>query len=130
MGSSLTQGMTIDANIVIAYLNGDEQVEEVLTSWRRVGRILFLSTVAEAEVLAFRDWSDEERRATELFLEENFTSIPFDRATARLAAQIRLLKVKLPDAAIAATALFTHTPLVTRNQRDFARIPGLRIVTI
>jgi predicted nucleic acid-binding protein len=40
------------------------------------------------------------------------------------------LDTKFPDAAIAATALSTHTPLITRNQRDFKRIAGLRIVVL
>lgn len=120
--------MTIDANIVIAFLNGDERVVTVLTEWRREGRTLLLPTIVETEVLAFADWTTEERHAAELFLEENFTSVPFDRGTARLAAAVRALKIKFPDAAIAATALATHTPLVTRNQRDFKRIAGLMIV--
>lgn len=78
-----------------------------------------------------RYWSTTERRATEGFIEENFTSISLDQAVARIAAEIRRsTKVKFPDAAIAATALFTHTPLVTRNQRDFKHIPGLNVITI
>ena len=69
--------MTIDANIVIAYLAGDAHVVETLSSWKEQGVSLFLPTVA-----------------------------------------------------IAATALFTHTPVVTRNQRDFKRVSNLRIVSL
>lgn len=123
--------MTLDANIIIAYLHGEKRVIEILTEWRREGRPLFLSTVVEAEVLSFVSWTPDERRATEGFLEENFTSIAFDRTVSRVAAKIRReTKVKFPDAAIAATALFTHTPIVTRNRSDFRRISDLDIVTI
>lgn len=123
--------MTLDANVIIAYLGGDKTVIEELARWRWEGKPLFLSTVAEAEVLSFPDWTPEEQRATEVFLEENFTSIAFDRTVARIAANIRRRsRVKFPDAAIAAAALFTRTPLVTRNQRDFKRIAGLYILTI
>jgi hypothetical protein len=67
------------------------------------------------------------RRDTAAFLEDSFTSMAFDRAIARITADIRrTATIKLPDAAIAATALYTHTPVVTRNQRDFKRIPSLR----
>ena len=63
----------------------------------------------------------------EVFLTENFFSVPFDRPLARIAAAIRhTAKIKFPDAAIAATALYTHTPLVTRNLRDFKNIPDLQ----
>ena len=119
--------MTIDANIVIAYLAGEQKIIDALSQWRTEGKPLFLSTVAETEVLSFSQWSDEERRTAEVFLAENFFSVPFDRTLARIAAAIRrTAKIKFPDAAIAATALYTHTPLVTRNLRDFKNIPDLQ----
>jgi predicted nucleic acid-binding protein len=102
--------MTIDANIVIAYLGGEAVVITELSQWRERGLPLFLSTVVETEVLSFSDWTPKEQHATEEFLEKNFASLPFDRPIARLAADIRrTVKIKFPDAAIAATALFTHT---------------------
>lgn len=123
--------MTLDTNIVIAYLGGEQRVIERLSEWRHEGMPLFLSTVAESEVLSFSGWSPAERRATEEFLEENFTSIPFDRMAARIAARLRReSKIKFPDAAIAATAIVTHSPLVTRNTRDFQKIAGLSVLVI
>lgn len=123
--------MTIDANIVIAYLAGDANVVETLSNWKEGGISLFLPTVAESEILSFSDWTLDEQRATEQFLEDTFASISFDRSVARIAAAIRReVKMKFPDAAIAATALFTHTPVVTRNQRDFKRVPNLRIIPL
>lgn len=123
--------MTLDANIIIAYLGGDSSVIDTLTEWRREGRPLFLSTVVETEILAFDSWSTEERKVTEHFLEENFTSIPFDRGVARVTAALRRdIKIKFPDAAIAGTALFTHTPVVTRNVKDFKKIGALRVIKI
>ena len=123
--------MTIDTNIIIAYLEGDALIIETLSQWQMEGKSLFLSTVAETEILSFPGFSPEEHGATILFLEENFTSFPFDRALARIAAQIRQsTRIKFPDAAIAATALITNTPLVTRNVRDFQKIRGIRMVTV
>ncbi|OGE79992.1 MAG: hypothetical protein A2660_02760 [Candidatus Doudnabacteria bacterium RIFCSPHIGHO2_01_FULL_45_18] len=123
--------MTLDANIVIAYLNGDPIIEEFIKKSRSEGLLLFLPTVAESEVLSFSNWTPEERKATEQFLEENFTSITFDRSIARIAAEIRrTVKIKFPDAAIAATALFTKTPLLTRNLHDFQNVPDLQILSI
>ena len=122
--------MTIDANIVIAYLAGDEVVVRALSEWRKEGRLFFLPTVAETEILSFMGWTKEEEKATKEFVEENFVSVPFDRPVARIAAGIRqMYRIKFPDAAIAASALFTKTPLVTRNIQDFKRILGLEIVS-
>jgi predicted nucleic acid-binding protein len=123
--------MTIDANIVIAYLAGDEAVTGTLSKWKEDGITLFLSTVAETEILSFPKFSPEEQQTTEKFLEQTFTSIPFDRPLSRVAAAIRRkVKIKFPDAAIAVTALFTHTPVVTKNYQDFKKIPNLRIISI
>lgn len=72
-----------------------------------------------------------ERALTELFLEENFIFVPFDRFVARIAARLRReTRIKFPDAAIAATAIFTRTSLVTRNLKDFRRVPNLEIVNL
>lgn len=123
--------MTLDTNILIAYINGEKSIIDTLSFWRQSNKSLFLSTVVEAEVLSFIDMTINERLLTQEFLEANFTSVSFDRNVARIAANIRKnTKIKFPDAAIAATALFTHTPLVTRNQKDFKKIPGLEIVSI
>lgn len=123
--------MTIDANILIAYLGGEERVVEAILIWKHEGRILLVPTVAESEVLSFTGWTIEERLDAEKFLEENFTSVAFDRVIARIAAEIRRgMRIKIPDAAIAATALATRTPLVTRNRKDFQRIAGLDIISL
>lgn len=123
--------MTLDANIVIAYLDGDQRVIQTLSSWKTQGYPLILPAVAESEILSFSDWTADERRKTELFLEEHFSSASFDRRIARIAADIRRdTKIKFPDSAIAATALSTHTPLVTRNVRDFKRIQNLSLITL
>lgn len=123
--------MTLDANIVIDYLHGDVTVIERLSQWKREGVTFLIPTMAEAEILSFHSLTSTERTAIESYIENNFTSIPFDRAVARIAAEIRRgFRVKLPDAAIAATALYTHTPVVTRNVKDFRHIKGLDLLTI
>ena len=123
--------MTIDTNIIIAYLAGEKTIINILDDWRKQGGFLYLPAIVEAEVLSFAQFSLQERRITEKFLEENFISIPFDRRIARLAGVIRSSKkIKLPDAAIAATALFTKTPLLTRNDRDFKKVPGLELLAV
>lgn len=122
--------MTLDTNIIIAYLGGDPEVIAALNEWKQEGRVMFLSAVVETEVLSFSNLTLEERRRTEEFL-EGLTFITFDRRIARLAAEIRSVsEIKFPDAAIAATALATHTPLITRNVRDFKKVSGLTVITI
>ena len=81
--------------------------------------------------MSFAKWTPEQRVTMERFLEENFLFIPLDRPLTRLAAQIRTkTKIAFADATIAATALFTNTPLLTRNVRDFKCIHNLQLVTL
>lgn len=123
--------MTIDTNIVIAFLAGEHPVIRALNRLRTLGIPLILPTVVEAEILSFSGMTKMEREKTTLFLEENFSSISFDRTLARRAGLIRTQsKIKLPDAIIAATALLTHTPIVTRNVRDFKRVKNLQVVEV
>lgn len=123
--------MTLDTNIIIAYLNGEPTVIAVLDEARARGIPLFLPAAVEAEFLSFSKWSIEQRRMMEKFLEENFIFIPLDRPLIRLAAALRAkTNIKFADATIAATALFTNTPLATRNVRDFKNITGLVLLPL
>lgn len=56
-----------------------------------------------------------------------FTEIPLDRGVAEEAGRIRRHGHPLADAVIAATALLAGRTLVTRNERHFSRVDGLRL---
>jgi hypothetical protein len=55
--------MTIDSNIVIAYLGGEDRVVGILSTWKQEGIPLFLPTIVESEVLSFAGWTDEEQQS-------------------------------------------------------------------
>lgn len=56
------------------------------------------------------------------------TVVPFDESICALAAELRrTYSIKLPDAAIAATAIHTGSTLLTRNVKDFRKITGLDV---
>ena len=53
--------------------------------------------------------------------------VPMSAAVVEEAARLRrTVRMKAPDAIIAATALLESAMLVTRNAGDFVRVPGLR----
>lgn len=120
--------MLVDTNILIAYLNGDSKVLEAFTIWKKDGGTLYLSSIVEAELLSFSSATEKEAEKMERFLQENFIFIPFERQIARLTGKLRRdKKMKLADAAIAATALYLGTPLITRNKKDF-QVKGLALI--
>lgn len=122
--------MTTDTNIIIAYLAGEQEIVELLQGWRVRGGLLYLPTIVEAEILSFPKWTAVELVTVKAFLRENFVSVAFDRQIAHLAADLRReYKIKLPDAAIAASAIHKETPLITRDVKDFGKVAKLQLVT-
>jgi len=123
--------MVLDSNIIIAYLAGEEKVVTQLSKWKEDRQLMLLSAVVEAEVLGYSEYSDRERQLVARFLADEFVPMVCDRIIARRAATLRgTVRIKLPDAIIAATALVVGTPLVTRNIKDFKNVPDLQIISL
>lgn len=121
--------MVLDTNIVIAYLNGDEQVIAAVRQWFAEGVGLFISAVTYAEVLSLREASSSDIESMREFL-DLLVLIPVDKTIAEEVAEIkRHDKIKFPDAAIVATARYTSSTLVTRDKR-LLKMQSIRVVSI
>lgn len=124
--------MTIDTNILIAFLAGDVGVIDAIINWRKESKTLFLSAITKCELLSFPKLTTVEERRIDRLLHEHFVILSFDDYRAERTATIRrdIPSLKIPDAAIASVALEMGTPLVTRNIRDFKKIPDLDLIVI
>lgn len=124
----------VDTNICIAWLKGEKVVRD---AWLALDPDeLMLSSVVRAELL-FGARNSRQVAANLQRLEALFgamRSAPFDDAAA---AHYGLLRAQLSakgrpigpnDLMIAATALAHDAMLVTRNQAEFSRVVGLRVV--
>ena len=121
--------MLFDSNILIRYLNGEEDIVEQLTAWRQEGRTFIISSITAAEVLSLKTLSDKDVEYVKEFL-RTFVSIPFDDSIADIAARCRrAYGLGLPDAAIAATAMLLKLPLVTQDQQ-FRKIREVVVIEI
>jgi predicted nucleic acid-binding protein len=82
------------------------------------------SVVTRCELFAGSAAEDEALRTLLAPLRE----LAVDREVAELAGRVRHeTKVATPDALVAATAIAHRLTLVTRNRRDFERVPRLRV---
>ena len=122
-------GYTFDTNVIIYYLKGDtdavSKVEEVLDT-----APVYVSTMTELELFSSPHSSFEHLQLIESLLAV-ISIIPVESRVARLAGSVRAkTTLKSPDAAIAATALFTGTTLLTRNVKDFRHVTGLSVQAI
>jgi tRNA(fMet)-specific endonuclease VapC len=126
----------LDTNVCIAFLNGrDKGVRDKLLALDP--EAVRLCSVVRAELLYGARNSDHVdanlRRLTDFLAA--FTSLPFDDVSADQYGVIRAqLKrdgrlIGPNDLLIAAIALANDQTLITRNQEEFHRIPGLRVVS-
>jgi predicted nucleic acid-binding protein len=89
----------------------------------------FISVITEMEILGVKDISEKEIKTREFAIE--FCSIvPFSNKIKERAIAIKkMIKIPLPDAIIAASALVEDMTLVTAD-KGFKRIRGLQLILI
>jgi len=118
---------TLDTNAIIYYLKDDPDAVTILSNIFTQDTPLYISAITEIELFGFSKLSDYEVEQIEAIL-KTVAIIPVDSRIARTAGFIRRnYHINIADSAIAATALFTGTTLLTRNIRDFRKIPNFSL---
>ncbi len=132
-------GVIVDTSVLIAAERGTLRFEALLTSLGTQSVAIAAITASELLHGCHRANSAAVRAKRTAFVEaliEAIPVIPFGLAEARLHAQLwaELLRkggaIGPHDMLIGATALALGNTVVTFNQRDFKRIPGLRVLPI
>ena len=87
------------------------------------------SVISKIEFLGFKDFFDNEKYLTakEFVNNANIISLSDDLIDKIIEIKQRW-NLKLGDAIIGATALTNNCTIVTRNQKDFDKIVGLKII--
>jgi predicted nucleic acid-binding protein len=86
------------------------------------------SSISRLEVFGFPKLSAVEENGLQVLLSQ-FHEIPVSGEVIDTAIQLRRqVRMKSPDAIVAASALLEKADLVTRNVADFQKIPGLKVV--
>ncbi|MDP3740797.1 MAG: type II toxin-antitoxin system VapC family toxin [bacterium] len=118
---------TLDTNAIIYCLKKDDRAVIAIQNILAQNVPIYISTITELELFGYPNLTAEEAGLIEMLL-ETFSIIPVDSRIARIAGSLRRShRIKTLDAAIAATALSTGSILLTRNIKDFQRIPNLKI---
>jgi toxin FitB len=121
---------TLDTNAIIYYLDEDPTVVPLLEPILGQDIAIFVSVVTELELLSHPGLTEEDMAAIQQLL-TSVVIFPLESRLAQLAGALRRqYHLKTPDSVVAATALLTHTTLVTRNIRDFQGIDGLSLLPI
>ncbi|MEW6060162.1 MAG: type II toxin-antitoxin system VapC family toxin [Actinomycetota bacterium] len=107
----------VDTDVFVDHLRGHARFDP------GPDRVLY-SVVTRAELFAGAGANEAVIRK----LLEPFAEVPVEREIAEAAGTLRrAVGVSLPDALIGASALSRGATLLTRNRRDFDRIPGLKV---
>jgi predicted nucleic acid-binding protein len=119
--------VTLDTNVLIYYLDGVPEIAATVDTLLVEQPRPFIATVTELEAFSFRFLTEEEVIRIDRLI-QSLSVILLDSYLARKAAELRrLYRMKTPDSIVAATALFTHSTLLTRNIKDFRKVSGLTV---
>jgi len=122
---------TLDTNVIISYYRRDPHVVPVRREiLRDPTSSIDVSTITEAELFSFANLSEEEKDFIAAILQTISLLSPISQV-ARIADTLRATYgIKLADAVIAATALFTGSTLRTSNVRAFKKVPSLKLQAV
>ena len=112
----------LDSNIIIYLLSGDNKLKSYFEN-----KSFYISSINELEILGYKGISNEEAEALNYFLEE-CSVIELNPGIKKITIDIRQkFSIKLPDAIVAATAIFLNIPLISAD-RHFEKIPELTFI--
>ncbi|HEY4526624.1 MAG TPA: PIN domain-containing protein [Candidatus Paceibacterota bacterium] len=121
--------MMLDSNIIIDYLNGDKHVGSQIDSWRKSGRVLFISHISVIETLSLGTLSPAQIEHIKIFLDD-FIVLSLDMHISLAAAKLRREhSLALADSIIVASAIVNNLPLATRDKK-LRSLPGIAIAEL
>ena len=112
--------LLVDTNFLIYLLNGNAAITPYL------GNNFFISEITEMEMLGVKNLAPSALSIREQLIENCFI-VNFNSDIKEIAIRIKQKSsIKLPDAIVAATAMYISFSLVTAD-KDFTKIAGLEI---
>lgn len=102
----------LDTNVVLGFLNGNANIRDFFQK-KLMGSLLYVSQITRMELLGFPNISSEEETHLKNFL-SHVRILPINDTVCDHAIKLRkTIKLKLPDALIAATTISFDLTLIT-----------------
>ena len=117
----------IDSNIVIGYLSGTSPVKGMQFMDEIVDAIPQVSVITKIETLGYNTLPAVHQILTD-FMNDAIVLGLTDAVVSQTIMLRKEVRIKLPDAIIAATAIVHDAVLVSRNTSDFKNISGLTVM--
>src|SRR3989338_9000251 len=120
----------LDTNAIIYYVTAEDRARAVLLPIIQSYATLIVPSVVITELWSGKDTPESETRTIEEFLATTLI-LPLDAELARSAGRIRRdFGLYIGDSIIAATTLAMGATLLTRNIRDFKKVPHLLLEAV
>ena len=117
----------LDTNVVINFLDASLPKPGMQLLSGIVDDNPCISVITKIEALGFNFQSANEQNTMEAFISGS-TVLDIDNEVVNKTIEIRKsIRIALPDAVIAATALVYDFTLLSRNAKDFNKIPELKL---
>ena len=113
-----------DTNPLIYLLNGNREVANYLD-----GKQVWVSVITELELFGKKNLSSIEIKEINLLLESCFIAEMNQQIKQKTKDLMQKASVKLPDAIVAATAIYLDLPLFTADV-GFEKVPGLNLILL
>lgn len=117
----------IDTNVISDYFSASLPLSGLQFMDLVIDGVPNLSVISQIELLCWRTDTAKEQRVKDFIADSTIFDITPDVITHCVNIR-RNKKVKTPDAIIAASALAHGFTLITRNEKDYNSIKGLKIV--
>jgi len=112
-----------DTNPLIYLLDGDRRLASFLDN-----KQIYISVITELEMFGKKNLSEHDKKIIDALI-ENIFIIEINQAIKQIYKDIKCkYDIKLPDAVIAATALYLDFPMLTFDQ-SFKQVPNLKLIT-
>lgn len=111
----------VDTNILLYILSGHQSIEKI------INYNLFISEITEIELLGYKNISDTQLKNRHNLL-TNCTLVNLSEPIKQITIALRQnYNIKIPDAIIAATAIYLNLPLITAD-KGFKKIEELNLL--
>lgn len=110
-----------DTNPLIYLLNGSKKAASYLNE-----KQIWISVISELELFGKKGLTKAEKREIDFLIENCFVAELNTGIKSITKNLLQSASIKLPDAIIAATAMYLDLPLLTFDS-DFARLPQLKL---
>jgi predicted nucleic acid-binding protein len=121
----------IDTNAIIDYTSGLFPNKGLSFVDDIINQEVNISVISKIEALAFEPQADKQKQYFQLLIDfiSNANVYMLDDFIIEKTIEIRkAFKLKLPDAIIAATSVNNNLTLISRDVKDFGKVPKLKII--